>query len=200
MKVTFDGVNKLIIINQDEDNIDVRADIYREWVNWSYLNTQFLYALRYTGGEPTYGGQLSGIIFFTINGWRISFDHSVAFTGSIFSDDYPTAFITPPGTFMGQSVVSSLVTQIPGTSISANDIDSIKDSIWNANIGSSLPNTAGAQVNILSMMNLLITELHKINGLDANHATTITKTSREVDSISQTFNIDSDGDVTITRN
>ncbi len=200
MKVTFDGLNKLIIINPMESIIDIRNDIYTEWVIWAESNTEFSYPIRYTGGEPTSGGQLSGIIFFMINGWKIYFEHSVTFNGSIFSDDFPTPFSTPPGTYMAQSISSSLVTQVPGTSLSSGDINTIKDSIWGADLSTYNSNVAGGKVDIIDIMNVLITELHKINGLDPNHYATVTKTSRVVDDITQTFNVDSDGDVTIIRN
>lgn len=201
MKVTFDGVNKLIKVNQGEEFIDIQLDIYTEWVRWSELNTEYLYAMRYTGGDPTFGGQFSGLIFFLINDWRIFFENSVTFAGSVFSDDYNTPFITPNGTYMGQSIASSLVTQIPGTAISPTDIDSIRTGIWSDNLSTYPLNTAGAKVNILDMMKLLVDELHKINGLDSNNNVEVTKDGRTVDSISQTFDVNpTTGDVIITRN
>lgn len=113
-KVVFDGVNKLVIINVDEHEIDIQTDIYTAWVQWRSLrdNSKYLDAIRFTGGDPTTQGQFSGLIFFMINGWRIFFDHSVVFSGSIFSDNYSSPFLVPDNTFIGQSVVSSLVSMV----------------------------------------------------------------------------------------
>jgi len=116
-KVTFDGINKLIIINNGENDVDIHKDIYSAWVDWREIreNSKFLDAIRFTGGDPTVAGQFSGLIFFMINGWRIFFNHSVIFRGSIFSDNYSSPFSVPDGTYMGQSVVSSLVTMVSTT-------------------------------------------------------------------------------------
>ena len=57
-KVTFDGYNKLIIINSNEDEIDVAVDIYSAWKEWSqqrdYL--KWVAAMRSVGGDPLPGG------------------------------------------------------------------------------------------------------------------------------------------------
>lgn len=130
-KVTFDGIRKLIIINPVETNIDVRSDIYTAWVKWLVLdqNAKFVPAIRYSGGEPTTAGQFSGLIFFMTNGWRIYFDHSVNFSGSVFSDNFPSPFLTPSDTFIGQSVAANLVTQAAGAGVDVPTVSQIRQEI-----------------------------------------------------------------------
>jgi len=135
-KVTFDGTQKLIIINDETNLIDVQNDVYSSWVEWVALreNSKFLNAMRFTGGDATVNGQSTGLVFFMINGWRIFFNQSVNFIGSIFSDNYPSPFIVPQGTFIGQSVVSSLVTQAVdggGGNGIAPTADQIATAVWN---------------------------------------------------------------------
>lgn len=117
VKVSFDGITKLITVNSGSTSVDVRTELYTPWVDWlkesGSINSKWNYALRYIGGDPTVNGEQAGIIFFTQNGWRIYFDHNVIFNGAIFSDDFPTPFTTPSGTFLGQTIVSSLVTHAP---------------------------------------------------------------------------------------
>lgn len=136
-KVTFDGDNKLIIINAGETNIDVGQDIYSDWKEWlredeadagdpvhRYDHASYLSAIRTIGGDPTSGGDFAGDIYFTINGWQILIDNGevVNFTGSIFSDDFTSPFVVGPGSGV-ISTVSSLVSKIiqsGATSASAN--------------------------------------------------------------------------------
>ena len=55
MKVTFDGPNKLILINEGETSVDVQADVYSNWKQWSLQrdNTKFLQAISTLGGATT---------------------------------------------------------------------------------------------------------------------------------------------------
>jgi hypothetical protein len=110
-KVTFDGINRLIIINSDVNQIDVLRDIYSSWKEWSQVrdNTKFLPALRVTGGDPIGGGEFTGSVFFMINNWRIFVDHSVNIDGVIYSDNFPSPFVQPDDVSIVTNKVSSLV-------------------------------------------------------------------------------------------
>ncbi len=72
-KVTFDGVNKLIIINPNVTVIDVQTDIYSAWKEWTLVevNSKYLKAIDTVGGEPTVAGQRLDVTYFLINGWKI---------------------------------------------------------------------------------------------------------------------------------
>lgn len=130
-KVTFDGERKLIIINSSENTVDVRSDIYSAWVNWIVLdqNFKFLPAIRSSGGDPTVNGQFSGLIFFVTNGWRVYFNHSTNFLGSLFSDNFPSPFLTSSDTFIGQSIASNLVTQAAGLGADVPSVIQIRQEI-----------------------------------------------------------------------
>lgn len=136
--VTFDGINKLIIINANESSISVKEDIYSSWKEWASLrdNAKFLPAIRTTGGDPIGGGQFTGDVYFLINGWRIIVDHSCNIDGVIYSDDFPSPFVQVQNTQIVTNKVSSLVSVIaPVVTIDGGAIpsaSSIADAVWNA--------------------------------------------------------------------
>jgi hypothetical protein len=68
-KVTFDGPNRLIIVNNGEEDINIEQDVYSDWKEWSALrdHLKFYPALRTVGGHPTVAGDSLGATFFTIN-------------------------------------------------------------------------------------------------------------------------------------
>lgn len=112
-KVTFDGPNKLIYINDGELAIDVEQDLYSDWKEWALLRDYLKYdaAFRVVGGDPTPTGFL-GATFFTINGWQILVDHGITFTGNIYSDDFESPFTVPEGTQLATTVVSNIIDKI----------------------------------------------------------------------------------------
>lgn len=111
--VTFDGVNKLIIIGENTSELSIKR-CYSMWKEWSRLrdNTKYLPAFRATGGDPVSDIQFSGDIYFLINGWRILISHSCVIDGVIYSDDFPSPFLQVEGTQIVTNKVSSLVTTI----------------------------------------------------------------------------------------
>jgi hypothetical protein len=150
-KVTFDAPNKLIIINPEITEIDIREDIYTAWVQWQTLedNTKWEFALRFTGGDPTTAGQSSGLIFFLINGWRIFTDHNVNFVGSIFSDDFPSPITTSTNAYVVTSVVSSLVTQVETTSGASGSYPTVAEiaaAVWASPSATALSGNVAQQV------------------------------------------------------
>lgn len=72
-KVTFDGPNKLILINEGETTIDIQKDVYSAWKDWSRQinNLQFLEAISTLGGDPITSETFVGDTYFLENGWRI---------------------------------------------------------------------------------------------------------------------------------
>ena len=91
-KVTFDGVNRLIIVAPDVTDIDIKVDIYSAWKEWSliYDNSKFLPALRTIGGDPAPlgSGLFAGDLYFLLNGWQIEVNETgKTGTGIIFHDD-----------------------------------------------------------------------------------------------------------------
>lgn len=116
-KVTFDGENKLIYINDGETLINVKRDIYSAWKEWMLTrdNLKYIRALRTVGGDPTSAGQFLGATFFTTNGWRIVLGDNVTIDGNIFSDDFDTPYTTVGSTVIAYSTVSNLIDQIAPT-------------------------------------------------------------------------------------
>jgi hypothetical protein len=137
-KVTFDGINRLIIINPNETSISIKTDVYSAWKEWVRLrdNGKFLPSLRVTGGDPTSQGEFSGDIYFLINNWKILIGHSCNIDGVIYSDDFPSPFIQVENTQLVTNKVSSLVqTVAPVVNITGIDVPTANDiasAVWNA--------------------------------------------------------------------
>lgn len=70
-KVTFDGTNKLIMVNPYVFELSIKEDVYSEWKRWLVRenNIRYEFALRSVGG-----GGMSGLSFFLVNGWRLKCD------------------------------------------------------------------------------------------------------------------------------
>ena len=101
MKVTFDGPNKLIIINEGITSLDVRTDIYSAWKEWMTEedNSKYLLAFSVEGGAPTPSG-FTGTTFFLENGWKIrpyEGDHSLTVTGNLFTRTGQSPFVPTLG-------------------------------------------------------------------------------------------------------
>jgi hypothetical protein len=115
-KVTFDGVNKTILINPGVTNLDVTVDIYSDWKEWVLLhdNSKFLPALRTTGGDPLPGGIFIGRYFFLTNGWKllppIELTGDIQLEGNLYSDDGSDVFAQTEGVQLIRQTVSNLST------------------------------------------------------------------------------------------
>ena len=137
-KVTFDGENKLIIINYGETNIDVKRDVYSAWKEWmlsdEFDNPRWLPALRSVGGDPTVGGQYLGGTFFLTNGWRMRTwegDHRLTVTGNLYTEEGKPPFVPTlfPHTISVEYQVSNIVT-IAGTYPTITTPDDIATAVW----------------------------------------------------------------------
>ena len=115
-KVTFDGINKLIIINFGEDEIDAQRDIYSAWKRWlieqeSYgLTSKYLQALRTIGGDPITATSVVSPYFFLLNGWRVrpyEGDHYLQVEGNLFVDGGGNPFVA---TVADHNVTINLIT------------------------------------------------------------------------------------------
>ncbi len=96
MKVTFNGTDKKIIVNDAITELDVQVDLYSDWKEWSQENdnSKYLPAIRTVGGDPTTGVKSVAPYFFLTNGWKIrpqEADHTLIITGNLFVDE--------PGTY-----------------------------------------------------------------------------------------------------
>ena len=175
---TFDGVNKLIILDSGTTSFAV-TDLYSRWKEWVILsdNAKFLPAFSSSlGGNALGGGAFLGQYYFIQNGWTVrpqEASHVLTVTGNIFPIPESAETFTPTvGTFSVQIVqqVSSLTQQV--------------------STGSGLS----------SVQATMLDELWKLQGLDSSNPMTVTPTSRSVDVISQTIGGDGETTSTVTRN
>jgi hypothetical protein len=118
-KVTFDGANRIIRVNEGVTELDVQKDIYSDWKEWVSSfndNAVWLPAVRTTGGDPTVEGQKSGDIYFLINNWKLYIDLTkVKVTGVLFSDNFDSAYYDFNGNIQFPAQVASLVSGISST-------------------------------------------------------------------------------------
>ena len=143
-KLSFDGSARTITILPGVTVLDIRVDVYTEWVNWVQLsadNQKWLLAMRYSGIDPIPGGE-SGGIFFLRNGWKLIVDFTqTSVSGVLFSDDYTTAYWTSGGSPLYPAYVSALVNTVVTSTpvISQADPAAIANEILNSSIGTSRP-------------------------------------------------------------
>lgn len=161
-KVTFDGTNKLILINFGETEIDVRTDIYSAWKEWAEVddNLKFLQALRAVGGDPTVGSSFLGATFFLVNGWRIRTwegDQELTINGNLFVDGGGNPFtntLEPHNVLIStqrSNLVDLLVVSGSGGSSTGSFTETDRETLENINtIVSALPSSASMQSMVTS--------------------------------------------------
>lgn len=176
-KVTFDGPNKLILINDGVTDIDFRTDIYSNWKEWTLaeINSKFLSAVSVVGGDPLPGSRILGSTFFLENGWRIRSwegNHILTITGNVFTREGEDPVLPTLGTFK-VTVNFNTSTLVEG--------------------GRSV----GAELGLNSVLQL--DEVWKIHGLDISNPLSVTSTSRNAADIEQTITDNGGGSVTVTR-
>ncbi len=102
--VSFDGPNKLIIVNDGETSLDALINIYSAWKRWTGGENQanWLQALRTIAGDPIGGGQVVSPYFFLMNGWKLrpyEGDHQLTVDGNLFVDGGGNPFVPTSGSY-----------------------------------------------------------------------------------------------------
>lgn len=135
-KVTFDGNQKLIIINSGITELDVKIDLYSDWKEWSQQeqNIKWLAAFRSVGGDEISPTRSLGSTYFLINGWKIrppEEDTVIDVNGNLYSEDGSSPFVSTLGTYnvLMRTNVSNLI-DTAGTS-SELTLDAISLAVWN---------------------------------------------------------------------
>ena len=147
-KVTFDGPNRLILVNSGVTELDFKEDVYSGWKEWikdpNHLeNAGYAPAISVVGGDPLPGSRQLGSTFFIENEWKMRTwegDHSLTVTGNVFSRDGTPIFVNTllPWTITINLNTSTLVeTIVPETSISEGDKSAIAQQVWNETINGS---------------------------------------------------------------
>ncbi len=214
-KTTFDGANRLIIVNENVTSLSIRDDVYSSWKEWVKLrdNAKFLPAIRTVGGDPVGGGSFSGDIYFLQNGWKTVVDLNVnRIEGVLYSDDFDTPYyndsLQPLYAAKVAALVNTYSTQIP---VVTGDLSAIviPTALQNAlavrqelllelsridtsitSIVSSVPNAiqnATAVRNNLAAELANISDLAKENGLVQGTPSVITETGLSAGSVNKTF-------------
>jgi len=139
-KVTFDGPNRLILINEGETSLVVLDDIYSAWKEWiqydndAAFNAGYTQALAVTGGDPLPGGESLDATFFLVNNWKLkpySGNYTLNIDGNLFSVDGSAIAVPADGTQnnITISLFSSAIVRRLGTI--ADSIDTTKiDEVW----------------------------------------------------------------------
>lgn len=166
-KVSFDPINKIIIVNEGIENLNFATDIYSAWKEWLIQrdNAKYEKAIRYIGGDPISDVQNAGTTFFLINGWRIKpaeQDGNLILTGNVFTDPAgDSIFIKTFGSFNinTEIVVSNLV----DSSVARLDLNQLLSAIYididNGSPGiSSINGTPTNPVNNLTDAKILYTQ------------------------------------------
>lgn len=152
-KVTFDGFQKLILINEGETEINFRVDVYSAWKEWvkepNHINAAFEPAIIAIGGDPLPGDRALGTTFFLENGWRMRTwegSHALTVTGNVFTREGDPLFVPTlaPWTITVNLNTSTLVeTILPSISLGEADVEAIGVEVWNTDLDGE---TAGTRI------------------------------------------------------
>jgi hypothetical protein len=159
-KVTFDGPNKLIIVDNAITSIDVEVDLYSDWKEWMLVsdNSKYLQAFRAVGGDDLVGGQTVSGYFFLMNGWRVrpyEGDHMLVVDGNLFVDGGGNPFVPTVGNY---NVLVNLQTSV-------NAVTSLVSSGSDGNGGMELTDVVEGSLTVEEMFRLLIAvNLNKSSG------------------------------------
>ena len=148
-KVTFDGPNRLILVNYGETTLDVETEIYSDWKEWIHLEDYSKYpqAISVIGGEPLGAGQFVGATYFLENGWRIrpwEGTHTLTIDGNIYTREAGQSPSIPTlgawsvnTTYVRSALVFQVATGGSSSSVSINAND-IAQAVWNYSTTASL--------------------------------------------------------------
>lgn len=147
-KVTFDGPNKLILVNDNETELDFREDVYSAWKEWvqdpNHNNARWIEAISSVGGDPLPGARVLGTTFFLENGWRMRTwegNHSLTVTGNVFTREGDPLFVNTidPWTITinlnTSTLVEALTPDSGDTTITDGDIAAIAANVWSELVG-----------------------------------------------------------------
>lgn len=131
-KVTFDGANRIILVNEGVTELNIKEEVYSDWKEWVAAmpdNALWPPAIRTIGGDPTVTGQFAGDIYFLQNGWKLYIDLTkVRVSGALFSDDYDSAYYDYQGNIQYPAQVSSIVNTISTGGVAGDSIT--PEQVW----------------------------------------------------------------------
>jgi len=130
-KVTFDGVNRLILINDGVTDVDMQRDVYSAWKEWVsvYDNLKYYNPFNAIGGDPTIVGQSLDVTYFLINAWKFkpySGQYNLNIVGNVYDVDggdikIPADIVSgEPNNITININTSNIVRRIDGSSVSGS--------------------------------------------------------------------------------
>lgn len=138
-KVTFDGENRLIIVNNGETSISVDTDIYSDWKEWLLQSDNIKYpiALSAIGGDPIGGARYLGSTFFLENNWKLrpyEGNHVLSVSGNLYTRDGSSPFVQTLGSYnvLISMQVSNLIDTV--STAGGSTASEIADAVWNKTI------------------------------------------------------------------
>lgn len=165
-KVTFDAVNKLILVNRDVTELDWKEDVYSAWKEWVQLETHtenpaVLPAMRSVGGDDITadGSRKVGSTYFLINGWRLKpwdGDYRLSILGNVYTEEGEPIYIPIDGDYkiVIEQTLSSLVELIAPdntTTPLVPTLDEIADAVWNRQTSQNTTiGSIGSQLNTMN--------------------------------------------------
>lgn len=215
-KVTFDGVNRLIIVNDGETSLDVQTDIYSDWKEWAQTenNLKYFEPLSTVGGEPTIEGQRLDVTYFLINGWKIkpySGTYDLNIVGNIFdvnggsikvpADSNPNV----PNNITINTNTSVIVRQVNtsgsgggGGIVTASLVDDQREALFDISgsvvaiysLLQTQPITASLVDDQLATLNDIkskIEEVWQLHGLDSGSSLFVSQTTRSFNDVIQSI-------------
>jgi hypothetical protein len=152
-KVTFDGPNKLIIVNNGITSIDVKIDIYSDWKEWIVLsdNAKYPQVISVIGGDEISPSIYLGATFFLENGWKIrpyEGNHTLTVSGNLYTRDGSSPFVSTTGSYnvLIKMTTSNLINTVAtdGSGGSSYTPEEIANAVWSKPKSElSASNTAG---------------------------------------------------------
>lgn len=142
MSITFDGSNKLVVLDSSTTEYTA-VEIYSRWKDWVLLgNSGYLEAFGAIGGDPIGGGQIAPAFVFLRNdlGWRIKRPEAtinVAIDGNLVAADPLLPILTGP---VGAFSPTVTITRSQTSTFSATELWSVLLSEFNgdATIGAAI--------------------------------------------------------------
>lgn len=140
-KVTFDGTDKIISVDDGITSLDVKVDLYSEWKIWVQEsdNSKYAPAFRTVGGDEISPGLSITGTYFLLNGWRIrpaEENHTLKIIGNLYVDgEDVTPIISTLGDFniSVQMQTSNIVSTVAvGSGVTNQDKTDIIDGVKTA--------------------------------------------------------------------
>lgn len=142
--VSFDGIERIIYVNEGVTSLDVKDDIYSAWKEWVKYQDNAKYAQAFTaiGGQPITNILFVGTTYFLENGWRIQpwpGEYVLTIDGNIFTrepGENPMVPVSGVSVSLSRSNLVDLIVAEPVLSgnlaitISNTSIQDIANNVW----------------------------------------------------------------------